>query len=149
MTVRAWFTISGLVLVALVAAVVFKLFAPVSPPKILGRVDGTRLEGQLENACWPQRSEKLTCTSRSAHPQAATIPRSGRFHVVVAFPAEPQRGSILIGDELGRILESHPWGKDFAYKLDPGRYTMRAKASYPRGLYVTYAFAFRVTRSGS
>jgi len=147
-TVRAWFTISALVLAALAAAFVFRLFAPITAPGILVRSGDVRLNGRLDDACWPGRHGELRCErAESTSPSAVVVPADGRFRIVVAYPVQPEVGEIRIdGPERVRIGD---WRNPLPYNLEPGTYTLTAEARYPERAFVRYVFRFRVTRSGS
>jgi hypothetical protein len=147
-TVRAWFTISALVLAALAAAFVFRLFAPINAPGMLVRSGDVRLQGRLEESCWPARDGELQCEEgRSASsPASETVPAKGTFRIVVAYPAQPEDGEIRIdGPDPTRIRD---WRNPLRYDLEPGTYTLTAQAQYPERAFVRYVFRFRVTRSG-
>jgi hypothetical protein len=144
MTVRAWFTISTVVLVALVAAVVLKLTAPTPPPAIVARVGDTRLPGALYVSCWPQRSGNAKCQEPTGSPKGdVTIPRRGTLRVVVAYPVQPKRGNVRIYTG-GRTTLRSEWKRSITYELEPGRYQMLALALYPNASQVQYIFRFRV-----
>lgn len=151
MTVRAWFTISALVLVALAAALFVQFTRPVAPPGIVAKAGDVRLAGVLETACWPQRSGDLRCEH---HPErnapARTVARSGRLRFVFAYPAEPKTGFIRITDTRGgNVVLRSGWKRALRYSLDPGGYTVIAQAGDRSGAYVRYVFRLTVTRSGS
>ena len=146
MTVRAWFTISALVLVALSVAIVVRLLAPVQAPEILARVDDVRLEGVLVESCWPQRGNDVTCKDGpDEDPETRTLPSSGTLRFIVTYPAQPDDGSIVIEGE-GEEIRKRSWDDDIRYELEPGDYTIEAQADYPQDAYVRYRFAFTVTR---
>lgn len=147
MTVRTWFTLSALILVALCVAIVAKLLAPASPPAILARVDETRLEGALVEGCWPQRGDDLRCEEGGdADPERRTIPPEGEFRVVVAFPTDPEDGSVRVVDEDGEPVIDEDWDERVPYELDPGDYELEVRADYPAEARVAYTFPFTVTR---
>lgn len=149
MTVRAWFTISALVLVALAAAFVFRLFAPNNPPGILVRSGDVRLQGRLDEACWPGRNGELNCErpESTALPSPEVVPAKGTLRIVVAYPAQPDVGEIRIdGPDPTRVGD---WRNHLRYDLEPGTYMLTAEARYPERAFVRYVFRFRVTRSGS
>lgn len=148
MTVRAWFTISALVVAALAIAFGFWLFAPARVPSILARSGDVRLEGALVEACWPERGGELTCKeSADTDVRAAIVPAKGRFRIVVAFPTQPEDGEIRIsGPERVRVND---WRNPLPYDLEPGTYGLTTEARYRDGAYVRYAFRFTVTRAGS
>lgn len=152
MTVRAWFTISALVLAALAAAFMLQLFRPVRPPEILVRAGEQRLDGGLVEACWPQRNGELRCQQPDERGSTQTIPGNGSLRIVLASPAQPQEGWIRIEDAGGRdVLETDEWKRTVRYDLGPGTYTMLVQAGRtgPKNAYVRYLFPVRVTRSGS
>ena len=144
MTVRAWFTISTLVLIALVAAIFVRLLAPVGAPAVLARSGETRLSGARVKGCWPQRSGKLRCQGPDGSAKQVTIAGSGSFRIVVAYPAQPKDGTISI-KRGGRQVLTKRWNDSVKYKLRPGSYLMYADARYPSGAYVKYRFAFRIS----
>jgi hypothetical protein len=149
MTVRAWFTISGLVLVALLAAVAFRFFMPaaVAPPAIIGHVGAVRLDGDRLYSCWPQRSERLKCRRERAAPRAETVPAAGTLRFVVAYPAQPVSWQVTVVSDEDTVLFKN--AGTVKYKLDPGTYLVDTQARYDRGAVVHYWFRLRVTRSGS
>jgi hypothetical protein len=149
MTVRAWFTISALVLLALSAAVIVRLLAPVAAPEILARVGDTRLDGTRIASCWPQRGNDLRCEEGGDDDrELRTIPSSGRMRLIVTYPAQPEKGWVRIDGENDDVAK-RDWDDEFRYNLEPGEYQMVAHADYPQNARVRYRFAFRVTRSGS
>ncbi len=133
---------------ALAAAFVFRLFAPVTAPAILVRSGEVRLEGRLVDVCWPGRDGELRCEkAESSTTSAPEVPAKGTFRIVVAYPAQPENGEIRInGPSRVRIGD---WRNPLPYDLDPGTYTLTAEAKYPERAFVRYVFRFRVTRSGS
>ena len=150
MTVRAWFTISALVLAALAAAFAFRLFAPTPVPEIIVRVGDRRIEGALERFCWPQRNALRCGDGEEREPEAATIPPSGSFRFVVTSPAQPREGSITLTDaRTGRRVLGRGWTRTLRYELGPGRYTLDVTAGDTGGAFVDYTFELIVTRSGS
>src|SRR5688572_13457634 len=149
MTVRTWFTISALVLVALAGAVVYQFLRPLRPPEILVSVGDVRLDGRVERACWPQRNGELDCGSEDRSDDRRIIPNEGTFRFVVAFPAQPEDGKITIARGR-RTLESHDgWDRELDYDLEPGNYVLDVQAQYPEDAHLHYVFPFKVTRSGS
>lgn len=150
MTVRAWFTISALVLAGLAGAFAYRLFAPVSPPQIVVRTDGVRLPGVLARACWPQRAGHLRCTQSDEPPtEAPIVAGSGVFRIVVTFPAQPTQGAILIERVGGDAVLRRAWDDTVSYRLSPGTYRLRVQAGSSAGAFVRYVFGFKVTRTGS
>ena len=150
MTVRTWITLSVAVLIALSIAVVFQFLRPVPPPAIVVRADDTRLEGVLEEACWPQRNGKLRCTEDGERPRENAIDDNGSFRIVFAYPADPKEGRIEVEDADGEtVLESDEWKRTMRYDLVPGNYVLTAQAGTSGEAFVRYVFALRVTRSGS
>jgi hypothetical protein len=146
-TVKAWFTISALVLVALAAAVVIRFLAPVDPPPIFVRSGAVRLVGVLDEGCWPQRGSDLRCKEGpDERPQTGTLPAEGKLRVVVAYPAQPDDGSgtITITDSSGDEVLDEKWDESIDYELESGSYTMTADARYPAEAFVRYVFRFRV-----
>jgi hypothetical protein len=149
MTVRTWITLSVAVLVALSVAVVVQFLRPVPAPAIVVHAGDVRLEGEMDESCWPQRNGKLRCVDEEPHPSPRTIPGDGSFRIVFAYPGEPKNGQITIDDTGGEHILTSGWKRTLPYDLPPGSYTMTARAGDPDEAFVRYAFAFRVTRSGS
>ena len=142
MTVRAWFTISTLVLVALVVAIFIRLLAPVGAPPVLARVGDTRLSGARVKACWPQRGGHLRCQGAEPSPRTASLPKSGSLRIVVAYPAQPPSGTITIVRG-GHTVLTRKWNDMVHYKLKTGTYELVADAQYPQDAYIKYRFTFR------
>ena len=146
MTVRAWFTISAVVVVALFAAVALKLFVPVSPPAIVARVGSVRLPGRLDAACWPRAGCKHAKGGTSG---VATLARKGRIRVVVSYPVQPKDGYIRVL-RTGQVVLRRGWSGSrtkptyVSYDLPPGSYSMQAYANYSADAHVQYLFTFRV-----
>jgi hypothetical protein len=156
-TVRTWFTISAIVVVALFAAVAVRLFVPGSqgPPDIVVRVGDVRLDGAVRESCWPQRDGAITCEERTdTESESHIIPAAGSMRIFVSYPAQPKRGSIVISNGRRTVLK-RKWTHNFRYSLDPGSYTLTVEAGYEPEAGTTtrpslvYDFDFRVTRSGS
>lgn len=147
MTVRAWFTISALVLVALFASVAYRFLRPLDPPTLLASVPSARLEGDFRAACWPQRGGKLECTSND-QPASMIGPKikpDGVIRLVAAFPTPPTGGKIVISDSAGKnVLSREGWTDKLDYELVSGRYKLEAEAHYNQGAFVKYSFAFSV-----
>ena len=144
MTVRTWITLSLLLLVAMTVAVFVRFLSPVDAPPILARVGDARLEGVLDEACWPQRGGELRCTEGDDAPRAGTtLPGEGKLRLIVAYPAQPEEGRIEITRDDERVLRKD-WDDEITYELDPGTYTMTADARYPEDAFARYRFAFRV-----
>jgi len=145
-TVRAWFTISAIVVAALFAAVALKLFAPVSAPAVTARAGSIRLPGRLDAACWPRAG-----CSRGRHgsSEVATLPGTGRIRVVVQYPVQPKNGYIRISSA-GHVIVRAGWSGSrtkptvVSYDLPPGRYSVLAYADYTKTAHVRYIFDFRV-----
>src|SRR4051812_27322493 len=134
MTVRSWFTISTVVVVALFVAVALKLVAPASPPAIVARDTDTHLPGSLQSACWPQNSGHNRCTHGGKPPKdSAILPRNDKIRVVVAYPIQPKDGTIRIVRS-GRTVLRTKWSRYVSYELESGRYSLIADAKYPRGV---------------
>ena len=150
MTVRTWFTISALVLLALAGAFAFRLFASIPAPEMIVRVGDARLDGALVASCWPQRTG-LKCTEDDAEPKgAADVPPSGRMRFIVTYPVQPEEGRITIRDaETGEAVVRSKWTQRLSYNVPAGRYTIDARGDYPDGAYIRYVFAVTTTRSGS
>ncbi len=152
MTVRAWFTISALVLVALAAAFGFRLFASNPAPEIVVRAGDVRIEGKRVRACWPQRSGRVECSGAESSDDVRypAIASSGSLRILVAYPVQPTDGSIRITDrDSGSTILQEEWTRSLHYDLDPARYVLRVSAPYPEGARVIYNFFFSVRRSGS
>ena len=150
MSVRAWFTISALVLIVLAAAFVFRFFAPVPAPEIVARVGGIRLTGQRVADCWPQRSGDLRCAKfKTKFAKAVRLRGKGTMHVVVAYPVQPPGGTLTLTKRDGTVVLTMKWTEALPYDLAAGDYALRADAAYPKGAYVNYYFALTVTSSGS
>jgi hypothetical protein len=150
MSVRAWFSISALVLVVLTIAFALRFFAPVPAPETVARVGSIRLGGQRVADCWPQRNGKLRCEKRDVewrHP--SRLRGKSTIHVVVAYPVQPQNGSLVLATRDGHTIVTSKWTDSLPYDLPPGEYSLRARADYPKGAYVDYAFPLTVTSSGS
>ncbi len=144
MTVRAWFTISAIAVVALFAAAALKLTAPTPPPSIVARVGSIRLDGFLTASCWPQSGGKSKCADGPDRAtKTVTIPRRGTIRVVVAYPTQPKNGSIdLFGSN--RPVFKKKWMRNVSYDLEPGRYYLQALALYSNSAKVQYRFRLRV-----
>jgi len=145
MTVRTWFTISIVVVIALFAAVALKLSAPVNAPSIVARVGETRLAGHLVASCWPGGNGKIACKQGKGdgNGAVATIPPKGTLRVIVAYPLQPKDGYLQFSRKTGPLYRT-PWRENTHYDLPPGRYTLNAVAQYPKGPHVEYSFDFRV-----
>lgn len=153
MTVRVWVTISALVLAALAAAFMFRLFAPNPVPEILVRAGHARIAGSREGYCWPQRSV-LRCKQDKARttqePTPTPIPPQGSLRFVLTYPAQPRDGEITIKkSRTGREVLRRRWTRTLRYELDTGIYVVDVKAEFPGGAFIDYVFAVRVTRAGS
>jgi hypothetical protein len=149
-TVRAWFTISALVLAALAAAFAFRLFSSIPAPEIIVRVGEDRLDGALVAYCWPQRTG-TECVRQDADPaRAEQIPASGSMRFIVTYPVQPDEGRLTFRDaETGESIVTSDWTGRLPYELPPGRYTIDARADYPDDSYVRYVFAVTTIPSGS
>ena len=107
MSVRAWFTISAAVLVVLVAAFVFRFFAPVPAPEVVARVGSIRLKGQRISDCWPQRNGDLRCASfKTRWTQTVRLRGKGTMHIVVAYPVQPPDGSLVFAKRDGTVVQT-------------------------------------------
>ena len=145
MSVRAWFTISAVVLVVLTAAFALRFFAPVPAPAIVARVGGIRLVGQATADCWPQRNARLRCHRRSSSwTRPARLRGKGTIHIVVAYPIQPRAGSLVILRRDGATVTTSGWRESLAYDLQPGEYALQAVAEYPKGARVAYYFPITV-----
>jgi len=143
MTVRAWFTISAVAMVALFAAVALRLAAPTSAPAIVARVGSIRLPGALESECWPQRSGKTRCAHSSKTVKgAAALKRRGRIRVVVEYPVQPKDGYVQLSRG-NHVLFRHKWSRTVSYEVDPGTYELTASAEYSKDAQIRYVFRFR------
>ena len=149
MTVRTWFTISALVLVALAGAVVYQFLRPLNPPEILVSVGDVRLDGRIVEACWPQRSGDLDCGSEDRTDQRRVVPGKGKFRLVVAYPAQPEDGEITLSRGRRTLKFRDRWDREIAYNLPPGDYSLDVRARYPEDAFLHYVFPLTVTRSGS
>jgi hypothetical protein len=151
MTVRTWFTISALVLVALAAAVALQFTRPLRPPEILVRSGNVRLHGMQTSSAWPQRDGRLARSSNDSRAglRPVDVPGSGTFRFVFASPAQPTSGEITITNTRHRTLIRTRWHRAVRYDLPPGAYVIRAVAGDRARAYVAYEFAFRVTRTAS
>jgi hypothetical protein len=76
------------------------------------------------------------------------VPSRGTFRIVVTYPSQPENGEIRIATE-GRFVVNRGWTQSLRYRLEPGHYTLIARAEYSRSTYIDYTFNFNVTRSGS
>ncbi len=146
MTVRAWFTISALCLLALGAAAATRFFAPIEPPELMARVADQRLHGVHAGSCWPQRNGSPRCeTTDGEHPEAPTIPPGGSIRIVSLYPVQPDRGSVRVVETgSGEAVLRETWTDRLSYELDPGRYRLEVEARYGENAYVRYAFGFTV-----
>jgi hypothetical protein len=144
-TVRTWITISVAVLVALCVAVVVQFLRPVPAPAIVVHAGDVRLDGELDESCWPQRNGKLRCVDHEPRLGAQTIDGNGSFRIVFAYPGDPKTGEIMISDSSGDEILGSGWKRTLRYDLPRGSYTMTARAGDPDEAFVRYAFAFKVT----
>jgi hypothetical protein len=143
-TVRSWITISVLVLVALAGATVYQFTRPLEPPAILVHAGSKQLDGSpTYTSCWPQRNGKLRCTGEDPVANGQTIGRSGSFRFVVAYPIQPDEGSIRIYRDRKTVLK-RSWKRSLRYKLEPGSYVMTVRAEYPARAVTAYAYSFTV-----
>ncbi|HVL81689.1 MAG TPA: hypothetical protein VM840_08865 [Actinomycetota bacterium] len=147
MTVRAWFTISAVLLVALAGSSLFWFLRPAEPPALSASVPEARLEGSLVRSCWPQRGGELRCESREAPSPAGApvIARSGDIRVVALLPVQPERGTTRIVEARTRrtVAATRSWQERVPYELEAGTWVLEAEARFPDGAYVRYAFPFR------
>ena len=144
MTVRTWFTLSAVVVIALFGAVALKLTAPVNAPTIVARAGELRLHGRRISACWPNGRGKEKCTgAENTAPDVATLSRRGTLRVVVAYPLQPKQGYIEVrsGD---RVVFKRPWSENTDYNVPSGNYELVAYAKYAKSSHLEYAFGFRV-----
>jgi hypothetical protein len=144
MTVRTWFTISALVLIALSVAIVFRLRQPAPQPEILARVGEVRLQGVLTESCWPKSGGDVDCThERFKEPSARLIPESGEMDFS-AYPVEPNDGTITIEDASGDVVAEEEWDDEIGYDLRSGLYDITVDATYGDEASVRYLFRVRV-----
>ncbi len=143
MTVRTWFTISAICVIALFASVLLKLTAPVNAPSIVARVGEIRLHGDRESACWPN-GKKTKCVGRTSGAAVITVPGKSTMRVVVAYPLQPtaKQGTIEIRQGENVVL-TRSWHENTSYDLAPGSYELVAKATYRPNAHVEYSFPFR------
>ncbi len=144
MTVRTWITLSVLILVALSVATVARMLAPVPHPPVLARSGDVRLEGELVEACWPQRGGDLRCEDDGERSDPITIRREGELRIVVAYPAQPEEGSVVVRRDGTDVISENDWEDEIGYELDPGTYELITEARYPQDAFVRYRFAFQV-----
>jgi hypothetical protein len=145
MTVRTWFTISALVLVALTVAIVFRLRQPAPQPEILARVGQARLEGRLVESCWPKSGGDIVCEdANEGRPPVRTVPSRGEIEFT-AYPVEPKDGTVVIEDADGDVVLTEEWDDEIAYSLDEGTYDLTVDAIYGGDANVSYAFRLRVS----
>lgn len=156
MTVRAWFTISAVALVALGIAFALRVFSPLGAPELLVTVEGTadsvRLPGVHEESCWVQRDDELRCVDPD--PQLPgdppSVPRTGRMRIVAAFPVQPDEGTVRVVERSsGRVAFESELDDRIDYELAPGRYVLRVEARYPDDAFVRYAYPLRVEGAGT
>jgi hypothetical protein len=144
MTVRTWFTISALCVIALFGAVALKLTAPVNAPTMLARVGEIRLQGMRVASCWPN-GEKTKCEGRGSSASAVTVPRRGTLRIVVAYPLQPTSRQGYIAIRSGRnVVLRRDWHENTRYDLAPGTYEAVAYARYRSNAHIEYSFPFRV-----
>lgn len=147
MTVRSWITISVLVLVALGAAFTVRVLSPIRAPALLASVEGRRLPAVDRGSCWAQRNGELRCVDATGgSPKPVEVPASGRIRIVAAYPVQPDQGSLVILGPRGDVVLEHRWTDALDYRLEPGRYRLKADARYPDGAYVRAEFALTATR---
>ncbi|MEX2394769.1 MAG: hypothetical protein WD826_09860 [Actinomycetota bacterium] len=145
MTVRTWFTISALVLIALSVAIVFRLRQPAPQPEILARVGQIRLEGELRHSCWPKSGGEITCLSDDQKtPGIRTIPKSGEMDFS-AYPVEPNDGTITFEDASGDVVLEEDWDDEIGYDLRSGLYDITVNADYGDEASVRYLFRVRIS----
>jgi hypothetical protein len=145
MTVRTWFTLSALAIVALFAAsAYFFLFRTIPVPEIVAGVGDIRIEGAMRETCWPQRGE-LECETGDEEVAEVEIPPSGEMRFVVLFPTQPDDGTIRITDERGLSVLETEWTREVSYTLESGTYNLEVAASYPEEASLLYAFRLIVS----
>lgn len=142
MTVRAWFTISAVVILLLAGAVTYRLLAPVATPAILARSGDARLEGEHVHSCWPQRGGRLRCRRSTPTPNEVVIPASGTLGFVVAYPVQPDEWQITIANEDRTVIFEE--SDEVGYELQRGSYRIDAQARYSDDAFVQYLFSVRV-----
>jgi hypothetical protein len=148
-TVRTWFTISALALIAMSLAAYYRLTTPAPPPEIFARAGAARIVGARQAVCWPRRGGKIGCERRSAlEPRIVNISPDARIQLS-AFPVEPLQATIAIDSvKPGTNIRLNQWKRTLP-RLHPGGYRLRVHAVYTKRTFVDYVFALRVTRSGS
>lgn len=145
MSVKAWFTISALILVALSVAVVVRLLAPAPQPEILARVGEARLAGTLVSSCWPQRGGEIRCSDAGeTEVPERRIPGSGELELT-AYPVEPTEGDVTIRTLDGDVVFEGAWDDEIDYDLEAGTYEMTVEARYTDEAKVTYLFRLVVS----
>lgn len=147
MSVRTWFTLSALVLVALGIAFAVRIFSPVGAPEILASAGDVSLEGYELASCWPQRGGEARCrtTERDDDGPYTTIPSTGTLRILAAFPVQPDDGSVIVTDGSGQPVIVSSWTREIDYDLDTGSYELLAEGRYTDGGNVTYRFFFSVS----
>lgn len=148
-TVRTWFTISALVLVALAVAAVVRIVSPLPAPRLLATASGRPLEGAPVASCWPQRSGDLRCLRSDDGPpaDATPVPADGRLRIIADFPVQPVEGVIrLVDTATDEAVIDGAFTDRIDYDLQPGRYLLRVEARWGEGAFVRYAFALAVPR---
>lgn len=150
MTVRTWFTISAIALIAMSLAAYFRLTTPSPPPEILARSGDARLHGYLGSACWPRRGGKIACERHGTPKLVTAHVRTEATIQLAAFPVEPKSGRIDVTDSSGAtVFSKNGWTRTLRMDLKDGRYVLRVDARYTSRTYVSWLFPFSVTRSGS
>ena len=143
MTVRTWLTISVICVIALFAAVILKLTAPVNAPTMLARVGEIRLQGQRDSSCWPV-GMKTKCAGRTAATPAVSVPGKGTLRVIVAYPLQPKASQGTIEVRQGEtVIIKRDWHENTNYDLAPGSYELVAYAAYRNNAHIRYTFPFR------
>jgi len=147
MTVKAWMTISVVVLALLGGTAAYRFLAPLQPPELLATAGDVRLEGSRRAYCWPERrAERPRCRRSGGNDAAVAMPRWGRIRVVAAYPVSPKGGFLELRRQGGEVVQRvDGLDEPISYDLAPGRYELTAEARYSASAYVRYSFAMKVT----
>ncbi|HVE91771.1 MAG TPA: hypothetical protein VNE62_05680 [Actinomycetota bacterium] len=148
MTVKAWMTISAVVLLLLTGTAAYRFLAPLRPPDLLATAGDTRLKESARAFCWPERSGGRSNCDREHREtvRAPALPRSGRIRVVAAYPVSPRSGYVELKHQGGDVVRRvNAWDEPLEFDLEPGRYELVAEARYSRTAFVRYSYSFRTT----
>lgn len=145
MSVRAWLTISAVLLIVLGFSAAIRFFSPLSPPDIVVTTSDARLEGYQQASCWPQRAGDLLCEeTNEAEVGPQTIDAQGDLLVVVVYPSTPAKGAVKFKNAAGEIaFETTEWARNVPYNVPPGDYTVEVEANYAQGAYVRWDYPVR------